>query len=112
MNDAKYIQISQDYTQDLIKSMIQSVYNLAFKPLSEAAPTRRPDGFTHTYQGITIVVFPNGIDFDVEPTNYAKQIKWELVGEDGHRVGNLTPLDQQTRDDLGKVLRHYLDTTE
>lgn len=111
MNDAKYIQTPRDYTQDLIKSMIQSVYNLKYKPFHDGN-VRRQDGFAHTYDGIAIDFYPNGIDLDVEEGNYGKQIKWELIGEDANQVGNLTPLTQQQRDDLGKVLRHYLDTTE
>lgn len=115
MSGSKYKQVPRDWTQDLIHKMIQAVVHLKYY-----IPRRteiRCDGFHTEYNHTKITFYPNGIDFGIDEgkCGYLKQIKWELQQDSDAivpRVINLTPLDQEVRDRLGPVLRHWLDTTE
>lgn len=109
----KYVQVKRDWTQDLVHKMIQSVMHLKYY-----LPRRdRKDGFPIEYNSTKIVFFPNGIDLGIGEGEhgYLKQIKWELHYEADAivpKVINLPPLDRETRERLGPVLRYWLDTTE
>lgn len=108
----KYVQAPREWTQDVIHKMIQAIIHLKWY-----MPRRdRQDGFDTKYNGIRIDFYPNGIDFDVDRKGeYRSQVKWEsiIVGDaQVPTVTNLTQMDEETRNGLGPVLRHYLDTTE
>ena len=108
-----YKQVPREWTQDIIHKMIQSIYHLKYY-----LPRRKTqDWFEIAYNGVTIIFFPNGIDYGIGEGKhgYLKQIKWEnlLLGDATVPTpSNLTPLDEDVRNGLGPVLRYWLDTTE
>ncbi len=113
MSAGVYKQIPREWTQEYIHKMIQSVYHLKYYiPRQD-----RQNGFSITYNDVTIDFYPNGIDYGIGqgPYGYLEQIKWENITYGDATVptvSNLTPLDETVRNGIGPVLRYWLDTTE
>jgi len=112
MRRGGYKQIPRDYTQDLIQKMIQTVIHLKYY-VPPRNPGVRQDGFQVEYNGTKIAVYPNGIDFGIGDTGYVQQIKWELHMRSDAQVPdvvNVTPINDDVRQQLGSVLRYWMDT--
>ncbi|ABY63154.1 hypothetical protein ST201phi2-1p329 [Pseudomonas phage 201phi2-1] len=113
MRRGGYKQVPREWSQDAIHKMIQAVYHLKYY-----LPRRdRQEPFEITYNDVTIMFYPNGIDYGIGqgPNGYLNQIKWENITHGDAlvpTVSNLTPLIETVRNGLGPLLRHWLDTTE